>query len=391
MSKISLAQIAGSRELHSEKIVEEENCLEIAFSFPEVRDYGRPVVVISRQRLRDNIRRFRAAIPRVRPHFAVKSNPHEHVLRTLFDEGTYFEVASIAEIDAMHNLGVDMEKVFFSNPIKSPSAISHAAKNGLFWFCVDTPEEVSKIAAIKPDAKLYVRIAVSNKGSRWPLSGKFGASSTAVDLIIEAAIKLRMQICGVTFHVGSQCTNRNNWVQGVIAANELIFKLIKHGFNPELLNIGGGYPVQITGEEPSIEEIGESIKTQMGAIPENILVIAEPGRYLVGSAGCLVTKVVGVASRDDGRWVYLDSGIYGGLMELIDDFPATIISERVGELAEWTVAGPTCDAIDVMGRHWLPANTQVDDFIYMPNMGAYCASCTTHFNGFPPPVIQMVE
>ena len=391
MSKALLTELVRERECLSRRMVEEDDCLQFAFSAPEVRDYRQPTVVISKQLLRANVRRFITAMPKVRPHFAVKANPDEEVLRIFLEEGVCFEVASIAEIDAMLNLGVDMETVFFSNPIKSPASIAHAAKHGLLWFCVDTPEEVSKIAAIKLDAKLYVRIAVSNEGSNWPLSRKFGASPSAVELIIETAIRLGMQICGVTFHVGSQCTNTNNWVEGVAAANTLIFKLIEHDFVPELLNIGGGYPVQITGEEPSIEEIGDSIKEQLDALPDNILVMAEPGRYLVGSAGCLVSQVVGVASRDDGRWVYLDSGIYGGLMELIDDFPLNIISERVGELAPCTMAGPTCDAMDEMGRRWLPANTQVEDLIYMPNMGAYCASCTTYFNGFPPPVIQMVE
>jgi ornithine decarboxylase len=200
-----------------------------------------------------------------------------------------------------------------------------------------------------------------------------------------------MQICGVTFHVGSQCSNINNWVEGIKAAKGLFAKLADQGFVPELLNMGGGYPLQFSGDEPSIEEIGAAVNQALESIPEHIQVMAEPGRFLVGSAGCLVTQVVGVATRDEVRWVYLDTGVYGGLLELTGDFPVNLISERTGEPGTWTMAGPTCDSIDVMGRQTLPDNTQAEDFIYMPNLGAYCTTCACDFNGFPVPVLRLVD
>lgn len=372
-------------------MVEEDSRQQISFSAPYTQDYNSPVLVVSKQRLRDNVRRFMAAMPKVRPHFAVKANPDQDILRSFKEEGACFEVASIAEIDAMVELGADMQTVFYSNPIKSPVAIAHAAKNGILWYSVDTPEEVAKISAIKPEAKLYLRIEVSNEGSSWPLAGKFGASPSGVEAVIEMAKSLGMKLCGVTFHVGSQCTNTNNWVEGIRAASALFIKLSSHGFVPELLNMGGGYPLQFTGEEPTIEEIGAEINRALELIPEHIQVMAEPGRYFVGSAGCLVAQVVGLATRDEVRWVYLDTGVYGGLMELTQDFPVTLVSERTGEPGLWTMAGPTCDSIDVMGQHRLPANTQAEDFIYMPNMGAYCTTCACDFNGFPAPVMRLVD
>jgi len=384
-------KLANSNKAQRRLMVEEDCRQQIAFTSSHTQDYLQPVLAMSRQRLRDNARRFMAAMPRVRTHFAVKANPHPEILKIFKQEGTCFEVASIAEVDAMLDLGVDMQTVFYSNPIKSPASIAHAAKAGMLWYSVDTPEEVVKIAAIKPDAKLYLRIEVSNEGSTWPLAGKFGASPSGVEAIIETAKSLDMQICGVTFHVGSQCSNINNWVEGIKAAKGLFSKLTDHGFVPELLNMGGGYPLQFSGDEPSIEEIGAAVNQALESIPEHIQVMAEPGRFLVGSAGCLVAQVVGVATRDDVRWVYLDTGVYGGLLELTGDFPVNLISERTGEPGTWTMAGPTCDSIDVMGRHRLPDNTQAEDFIYMPNLGAYCTTCACDFNGFPVPVVRMVD
>ncbi|MDG1165735.1 MAG: type III PLP-dependent enzyme [Porticoccaceae bacterium] len=391
MSQARAIQLESESKTQQRLMVQEDSRQQIAFTSAYTKDYSQPVLAMSEQRLRANARGFMAAMPRVRTHFAVKANAHADILQIFKEEGTCFEVASMAEVDAMLELGVDMETVFYSNPIKSPASVVYGAKNGIVWYSVDTPEEVTKIAAIKPDAKLYLRIEVSNEGSSWPLAGKFGASPAGVEAIIETAKSLSMQICGVTFHVGSQCSNINNWVEGINAAKELFAKLSGHGFVPELLNIGGGYPLQFTGEEPTIQEIGAAINKELESIPDNIQVMAEPGRFLVGSAGCLVAQVVGIATRDEARWVYLDTGVYGGLLELSLEFPMNMISERTGEAGTWTIAGPTCDSIDVMGRHKLPANTEAEDFIYLPNLGAYCTTCACDFNGFPTPVMHMVD
>lgn len=371
--------------------VEMDQRQQIALCRNHSQHYRHPLLVMSKDRLRENVRRFKAAMPRVRPHFAVKSNPHHDVLKCFKDEDVYFEIASSAELDALLELGCCMETVFYSNPIKCPRSIKYAANKGVNWYAVDSVEEVLKIASIKPNAKLYIRIEVSNKGSTWPLAGKFGANVKEIEDIINCCKDFDMQLCGVTFHVGSQCNNLDNWISGIGLAKDIFKNLTEHGFNPELLNLGGGYPLQLTGQEPSIEEIGTVINKALESVPEYIQIMAEPGRFLVGSAGCLLSQVIGTASRDKRRWLYLDTGVYGGLLELSQKFPARIFSDRTGEQGEWTLGGPTCDAIDVMGKHKLPMNMQVEDRVYIPNMGAYSTSCSTDFNGFPAPTVCFVD
>lgn len=355
------------------------------------QDYENPRLAVSESKLRDNARRFMAALPRVRPHFAVKANPDRRILTIFKEEGVCFEVASIAELDAMQDLGVEMETVFYSNPIKSPASVKHAVSLGVQWYVVDSPEEVAKIGKIKRDAKLYLRIDVSNEGSVWPLSGKFGASISGADAVIEKAAELGMAITGITFHVGSQCVNPNNWVEGIRSAKTAFSALEAKGWTPELLNIGGGYPVEFSESDPSIEDIGRLISEELDSIPSSIQIMGEPGRFLVGSAGCLLTQVIGIASRDEKRWLFLDTGFYGGLMEVADKFPCTIVSQRTGEAATWALAGPTCDSIDVLGDHSLPSNMQVEDVLFMPNSGAYSTTCACDFNGFPVAEIVMVD
>lgn len=372
-------------------LIESDTREQIAFSAGCVQGYEGPVLAMSERRLRVNAQKFKSAMPRVRPHFAVKANPDADILRIFNEEGCCFEIASSAELQAMIDLGVDLETVFYSNPIKSPASIRDAAEAGIQWYVVDTPEEVIKIAAIKPDAKLYVRTEVSNEGSLWPLAGKFGASASGIQSVIETAKEYDMKITGVTFHVGSQCTNIKNWIDGIQSAKSIFAQLEASGWTPELLNLGGGYPVQFTGKEPSIAEIGEAISKELETIPQSIQVMAEPGRFLAGSAGCLVTQVVGLATRDEKRWLYLDTGTYGGLMELADGFHSNIISQRTGETGMWTMAGPTCDSIDVFGEHRLPTNMEVEDVVFITNLGAYCTTCACDFNGFPVPKLVMVD
>lgn len=389
--KNTALELSADLDSVAQSSFEKDQRQQITFCRNLASDFSCPLLVMSKQRLRDNAQRFMTAMPRVRPHFAVKSNPHPEVLSCFKDEGVYFEIASSAELDALTELGCSMDSVFYSNPIKCPASIRYAASKGVIWYAVDSVEEVQKIAEIKPDAKLYIRTEVSNEGSAWPLAGKFGANSKEIDDIIACCKKLAMQLSGVTFHVGSQCNNKDNWVSGIRLSVAIFEKLMAHDFVPELLNLGGGYPLQLTGEEPTIEEIGAVINKELQSVPEHIQIMAEPGRFLVGSAGCLMSQVVGIASRGEQRWLYLDTGVYGGLLELSQNFPASVFSDRTGEQGEWTLAGPTCDAIDVLGKHQLPLNMHVEDRVYVPNMGAYSTSCSTEFNGFPAPGVAFAD
>src|SRR5256885_3860835 len=153
---------------------------EVSLDFEIVRQsarqkYSRPFLIVDTAIVRGKVRRFRAAIPRVRPHYAVKANPDRRVLKVLAQEGAGFEIASTAELDLLLSLGVPAAEVFFSNPVKAREAIAYAAAKGVEWFVVDSADELRKVFEVKPDAKQYLRIAAPNIGSDWPLSGKFGA------------------------------------------------------------------------------------------------------------------------------------------------------------------------------------------------------------------------
>jgi ornithine decarboxylase len=354
------------------------------------QDYTKPVLLVDSSIVRDKARRFKAAMPRVRPHYAVKANPDPRVLKVLIEEGCGFEIASIAELDLLISLGVPAAEVFYSNPMKSREYVTYAASKGVEWFVIDSVEELRKIVSIKADAKLYLRIDTPNIGSDWPLGGKFGAHQAEIREILATAAKLKADLAGVAFHVGSQCRNPENWRVALEKSRTVFDHMLKLGLKPRLLNIGGGYPVRHVKPIPSIEVIGAVVNRALEAFPHDVHVIAEPGRYMVSDAGFFVCKVVGTCTRAGKRWMYLDAGMFGGIIETTEGLRYRISTDRSGPDMPWTVAGPTCDSIDiVMKDELLPSDLQEGDFVYLRNAGAYTTAYASNFNGFPLPEVRV--
>jgi ornithine decarboxylase len=343
---------------------------EVSLDFELVRQaarqrYTRPFLILDTAIVRNKIRRFRAAMPRVRPHYAVKANPDRRVLKVLVQEGAGFEIASTAELDMLLPLGVPPGEVFFSNPMKSRDTIAYAAAKGVEWFVVDSVEELRRVHEIKPDARQYLRFATPNIGA---------------------------DLAGVTFHVGSQCRNPENWRVALEKSRVLFDAMAKAGLKPRLLNIGGGFPVRHVKPIPSIEVIGEVVNEGLKAFPEDVQVVAEPGRYLVSDAGYFVCRVLGTATRAGKRWMHWDAGLFGGVIESSEGLRYRVRTDRSGPDVAWTVGGPTCDSVDVVMRDEpLPSDLQEGDFIYIQNAGAYTTAYASQFNGFPLPEVRVLE
>lgn len=370
---------------------------EISLDFSRVREavkegHHTPFLLLDPELVRIKARRFKAAMPRVQLHYALKANPHPIVIRTLIQEGVGFEIASIAELDMLRKFSVPAKDIYYSNPIKSSEYLEYAARMGVEWYVMDCVDELRKIVRIKPDAKLYLRIDTQNLGSDWPLSGKFGASLPESKEVIAEAVRLKADLAGVTFHVGSQCRNVDNWHIGIDNA-KMVFDLMREeGLEPRLLNIGGGYPVRHVKPIPSIEKIGESVNAAIADLPDSIRIMAEPGRFLVSDSAYYVCRVVGTATRAGVRWIYLDAGVFGGLIEAHEGLQYEVYTDAESETEiPCTVAGPTCDSLDIICRdEMLPEDLEEGDYVYIPNAGAYTTAYASTFNGFPLPEVVVL-
>ena len=382
------------QEVEAEAIFDTHPEVSLDFQYVQValeKGYSKPFLLVDSNIIRNKARRFKATMPRVQPHYAVKANPDPRVLRTMIEEGVGFEIASISELDLLLSLGVPAADIYYSNPMKSRAYLEYAASKGVEWYVLDSIEELRKIASVKPDAKMYLRIDTPNIGSDWPLAGKFGTHVAEIQEIINEAAKLKADLAGVTFHVGSQCRNPQNWRVGIERAKKVFTDMRRAGLTPRLLNIGGGYPVRHVKPIPSIEIIGEVVNAAIADLPNDIRVMAEPGRYLVSDAAYFVCRVVGTATRNGKRWMYWDAGMFGGVIEVTEGLRYEILSDRTGHSIPWAVAGPTCDSVDILMRdEMLPEDIQEGDFIYIPNAGAYTTAYASNFNGFPLPDVVVL-
>lgn len=358
------------------------------------RDWETPYLLIDLARVRANARRIQAAFPGAELFYAIKANAHPAVLRTLAAEGVGFEISSDGELDQV--LALDHRApLISSNPIKAPRFVGRAGRAGVSAFAVDSPDELRKIAREAPGASVYVRLLVDNRDSEWPLARKYGVGPTGALDLLAAAAELGLRPRGTTFHVGSQCRSSASWRAALEVTAEVWDRAAARGHNLDFLSIGGGMPIQHTRPIPELEEIGEVVRHAVAALfPPDVYLSLEPGRALVGDAAILGASVIGKARRPDGDWVYLDVGVFNGLMESIDGFSyeiATAPNHPPGPHTDVVLAGPSCDSVDLIAESVSMPAVEVGDRVYVLNAGAYTLSYASHFNGWAPPTVHIVD
>lgn len=326
--------------------------------------------------------------------YAVKCNPDAEVLTTLAAAGSGFEIASAPELDLLLPLGVDPARVLYSNPVKPPSHVRRTYEKGVRRFAVDCLGEVHKVAEQAPGSQVYVRVRVDDTRSRFPLSAKFGLPVGEAAGLLLAARDSGLVPAGLTFHVGSQCTDVGAWGRAIDSLGPVLRQLTEQGITLSFLDIGGGFPAQYGEPGPDQCEIADRALRAIARLPyEPVEIICEPGRAIVAEAAVLVTSVIGRETRMGREWVYLDAGAYNGLMEAAQtqgrwQFPLrTSRTEGLGApMVSCTVTGPTCDSSDtLMNDADLPAGLEMNDRVYIGSAGAYSVCYASSFNGFEPP------
>jgi len=361
----------------------------------EAIDRPTPHLVTDLDTVAERLAMFGAALPGVRPHYAMKCNPSAEVRTTLAGAGAGFEVASVGELRLLQRQGIDPADVLYSNPVKPPAHVAEAYAAGLWRFGFDSPNELTKLARHAPGSAVYVRVRVDDQQSAFPLSRKFGADvDDAFDLMLLAQ-RLGLRPYGITFHVGSQCDSPAAWWRAIGTCGELMSRLAAVGIEIGMLNLGGGFPARYVADVPTIAAIADRINPALAdLLPYRpALVVAEPGRYLVAEAAVLAAGVIGRERRDRENWLFLEVGAYHGLMETLQaangwNYPLwTSLADHANQPpVPFTVTGPSCDSSDTMFRNvLLPATIDVGDTLYIGSAGAYTLSYASAFNGFDPP------
>ena len=331
--------------------------------------------------------------------YAVKTNPHPEIIKTLLDSGiNQFDIASIEEIKQVRKF-TNKAKCSYMHTVKSPESIKSAYfEFGIKTFALDTKEELIKIIKCTDNAKdleLFVRIAVSNEHAEIDLSKKFGALHSESLGLLRLA-KQHAKKVGLSFHVGSQCMHPISYAKGIAEIGSVIKKT---KIIPDYINVGGGFPTIYPDLIPHdldeyFNEIKKSLENlKLAKMPK---IICEPGRALVAESGSTIVRV----NLRKKQKLYINDGTYGTLFDagnpnivfptkMIKDTSTKIISKK---MTAFNFFGPTCDSMDYMnGPFVLPNNIKENDYIELGQLGAYGLIFRTQFNGFYSDEIYEVE
>jgi len=359
-----------------------------------VASFGSPLLILDCERVRSQYRKLAAALPRVDLHYALKPLPHPSVVAALAELGAYFDLATTGEIGLIKELGIAPERCIHTHPVKRDGDIRAALDFGLQTFVADSVDEIAKFEKFRRRAALLLRVSFRSPDAVVDLSRKFGCDAENVPALLRKAGELGVRIRGFSFHVGSQATDPAKYVEAIRVCARLMAEGEKMGQGPfDILDIGGGFPVAYRTPVPEIEAFCRPINQALEAIPREVRIIAEPGRFIVAPAAVGVATVMGRAERQGRWWYYLDDGVYGlfsGKHYEHASYPITSLG-RSGPAEPAVLAGPTCDSIDVIDDQIELPRLQNGDLVIAHIMGAYTWATACEFNFFPKPTVVAVN
>jgi len=371
-------------------------------------------------------------LPRVVPHYAIKCNPDKRLLRRLQESGCCFDCATMEEVQRVLTLGARPQDVVWSHPCKLRSHLRYVRTKNVNLMSFDNEQELVKVAAEFPDARLLMRLVCEDSTAQCPMSLKFGAQRDEWKSLVATAHQLGLNLVGVSFHVGSGCKEPMSFQGALRDASEVFAMANEFGFEMDVLDIGGGFPGEQLPGHVTFAELASVISEQLERyfaaerFPD-LRVIAEPGRFLACTVASLLTKVFAKAEvaaavptpkaqpKEDGEEkakdqtsemlqpsfrYYLNDGLYGSFNcllydhadvkpEILSTTPSALAS--LGPNRQCCLFGPTCDGFDVVMKDHSMPEVNEGAWLLWRNMGAYTSAAGSKFNGFPGPKVWYYE
>lgn len=364
--------------------------------FQAARRIPHSVLVYDLDQVEENYLAFLEAFPGVNVHYAIKCCPNPRVLERLARVGCGFDFASRGELDMAVAVGAPMQDCIFSNTVKRLDDIEYAWKKGVRTFVADAEGQVRAQAQKAPGSNLCVRLLCDNKDAAHPLGEKFGCTVEHALELLRLGKQLGLEPYGTHFHVGTQCYSAKAYAKSSRECAHIFKKMLEEGVRLQLLDIGGGFPVQYLGRKvPALSEIHQQVQAVLHReLPDHpVTLAAEPGRAIAGTAAAMSSRVLLRTTRPSGEWLHLDVGVYQGLDEALDGivFPISYQASKPGEQA-FTLCGPTCDSVDMISRgQQLSSEIASGDLLVLSRTGAYSEGLATHFNAIDPPEVRYLD
>jgi len=352
-------------------------------------EFGTPAYVYAehdmRARARSFVEAFRARTEHFEVIYASKAFPCTAAYRLFAEEGLSADVASGGELHLALAAGMDPKRLYMHGNNKSPAELEYAIESGLGHIVVDSFDEIERLRGRGQRVLLRVTPGIEPTTHEFIQTGqvdsKFGFQTEEVELAVKACADAGLELCGLHAHIGSQILD--------VDVFEKLGELLGGMGDWPLLNLGGGLGIAYTAEDkpPQVEEYVDAL---LRHAPENVTVLCEPGRALVGNAGVTI-YTVGTIKRIPGvrTYVSVDGGMSDNLRPMLYGarYEAQI-ADRFGGGEVFTIAGMHCESGDVLVRDVELKDPRVGDVLVIPATGAYSHAMANNYNAVPrPPVI----
>jgi len=369
---------------------------------------GTPVYIYSYRTLVEHFHKLRAAFHAWQPLicFSVKANANLAILRLLVREGAGLDIVSGGELYKALRVGCPASRIVFASVGKRPEEIRQALRAKIFCFNVESVPELEAIDQIARRMGTTARVAlrvnpdVEAHTHRYITTGiaesKFGIDpQTSARLLRRAATFRGLRIVGVHLHIGSQITQARPFIEAIRRVARVIAAGRRAGVPLEWLNLGGGLGIIYKDERPQTPQaFAQALLPHLRAL--NVRLILEPGRFIVGNAGVLVTEVLYVKRVKRKQFAVVDAGmndlirpaLYGAYHEVM---PVAETPGTANGLGHYDVVGPICESADVLARHRLLGRLAPGRLLAVLGAGAYGSTMASNYNGRPRPAEVLVR
>ena len=359
--------------------------------------FGTPLYIYSYRTLLDHYFKLREAFGQIQPLicFSMKANSNLAILKALVSKGAGLDIVSGGELFRAIRVGCPAQKIVYASVGKTDKEIEEAIRRRILFFNVESLPELENINRIAQKLNMVTNVAIRINPDVEPKTHKFittGKITNKFGIDFQSAFRIlllrqnftNVRISGLHIHIGSQITTSEPFVAAISKMVNFIAQIKRMGINLEYLNIGGGLGIVYDKETPQTAQ-----KFAAKVLPllkrTNLKIILEPGRFIVGNAGILVTKVLYIKSSPKRKFVIVDAGMNDLIRPALYDayhqiLPLQAAGNRQQATEKVDIVGPICESADFFAKDRKLPVVKEGDYLAIMGAGAYGFSMASNYN-----------
>jgi len=362
------------------------------------KKFGTPLYVYSYNTLTEHYLKLKSAFRSLDPLicYSVKANSNLSLLKALVDKGAGLDIVSGGELERALRVGCPAKRIVYASVGKTDREIEDAIKLGILFFNVESLSELENIDRIAGRLREVTNIAIRINPDVEPkthkyittgkLTNKFGIDFlSARQIFLMRKVFVNVRITGLHIHIGSQITEARPYIAAISKIVRFIAELKKSGVKLEYLNIGGGLGIVYDNETPQTAQLFAKRVIPL-LVKTGLKIIMEPGRFIVGNAGILVTKVLYVKRNTKKKFIIVDGGmndlirpsLYEAYHNIVPLRSQGLKVSRSQEKAD--VVGPICESGDFFAKDRNLPKVKEGEYLAVMGTGAYGFSMSSNYN-----------